>query len=215
MSILYGIPLSTFTRKIRFALAEKGVDYELRPVRMGGSAELRQLHPLGKVPVYQSGDLVIPDSSVIIAWLERVHLQHPLYPADPALFAQALFLEEYADTRLREGIAPIFYECTLKRMFQKKPPDDAVVARAMKIVEEGSDYVESCVAEGPFILGNGISVADVAVAAQYITLEQGGTGIDAGRWPRLAAWLGRFRQRPRIAAILEEEADLLAEGRLG
>jgi glutathione S-transferase len=215
MSILYGIPLSTFTRKIRFALVEKGIDYELRPVRMGGSPELKKLHPLGKVPVYQAGDLVIPDSSVIIAWLERVHPQTPLYPGDPAQFARALFLEEYADTRLREGIAPIFYECRLKPMFQKKAPDEAATARAMKVVEEGCDYLESCLGTGPYFVGDALSVADIAVAAQLVTLEQGGTALDPARWPKLARWFEEFCRRPAVATILGEERALLAQGRVG
>lgn len=215
MSVLYGIPLSTFTRKIRLALGEKGVAYELRPVAMGRqSAELKALHPLGKVPVYQSGDTVIPDSSVIIAWLERVHPEPALYPADARDYAQALFLEEYADTRLREGIAPVFYERTLKRLYQKQPPDEAVLARAWPILEECADYFESCLGEGPYIVGERLSVADIAIGAQYVTLRQGQTEVDARRWPKLAGWLDQLWRRPVFAALLEEEGALLAQGRM-
>lgn len=215
MSVLYGIPLSTFTRKIRLALGEKDIAYELRPVAMGRqSAELKALHPLGKVPVYEADGIVIPDSSVIIAWLERVHPDPPLYPVDAREYAQALFLEEYADTRLREGIAPVFYERTLKRLFQKQPPDEAVLARAQPVLEECADYFESCLGDGPFIVGDRLSVADIAIAAQYVTLWQGQTEVDARRWPKLARWLDALWRRPVFAALLEEEDALLAQGRM-
>ena len=220
MSVLYGIPLSTFTRKIRLALGEKGIAYELRPVVMGRqSAELKALHPLGKVPVYEAGGIVIPDSSVIIAWLERVHPSPALYPADAGDYAQALFLEEYADTRLREGIAPVFYERTLKRLYQKQPPDEAVLAKAWPILEECADYFEACLGQssrgdGPYIVGDRLSVADIAIGAQYATLRQGLAEVVAGRWPKLARWLDSLWRRPVFAALLEEEGALLAQGRM-
>jgi len=215
MSILYGIPLSTFTRKVRLALAEKAVPYELKPVAMGRqSAELKALHPLGQVPVYCHQGNVIPDSTVIIAYLERVWPAAALWPVEPGELARALFIEEYADTRLREGIAPIFYEQTLKRLFQKKPADTAVVARAMAIVGECADYLESLTGEGPFLVGERLSVADIAVAAQFITLKQGLVEVDAARWPGLAAYLDALYRRPLFAGMMTEEAALLAAGRM-
>ena len=33
MSIVHGVNLSTFVRKVRVALAEKGIDYELNPIQ--------------------------------------------------------------------------------------------------------------------------------------------------------------------------------------
>lgn len=109
MLVLYGINLSTFTRKVRLALAEKGLDYRFETAAMG-SPKVRSLHPLGKIPVLEDEKTVIPDSSVIIAYLERTHPERPLYPADARSFARALWLEEYADTRLREATLPFFSE---------------------------------------------------------------------------------------------------------
>lgn len=116
MSVLYGINLSTFTRKVRLALAEKGIDYRLEPAPMG-SPRVRALNPLGRIPVYEADGFAIPDSSVIIAWLERTHPERPLYPADAKLYARALWLEEYADTRLREATLPFFAERIVKPVF--------------------------------------------------------------------------------------------------
>ena len=87
MLILYGINLSTFTRKVRLALAEKALDYRLEIAPMG-SPKVRALHPLGKIPVLEDAGFAIPDSSVSIAYLERV------YPAWPKLarYLQALLV---------------------------------------------------------------------------------------------------------------------------
>jgi glutathione S-transferase len=56
--------------------------------------------PLGKIPCFQDGDYTLPDSSCIIAYLERTNPRPALYPEDPKEYGRALFLEEYADSRL-------------------------------------------------------------------------------------------------------------------
>src|SRR5258705_12827916 len=69
--------------------------------------ELLAMHPMGKIPILRDGDVVVPDSSVICAYLERVQPAPALYPQDAAEFAAALFLEEYADTRMSEIIGGV------------------------------------------------------------------------------------------------------------
>jgi len=74
MAKLYGVALSPFVRKVRVALAEKGVAYEHDPViPVNVSAEYRKKSPLGKIPAFEDGDKTLADSSVICAYLDRVH----------------------------------------------------------------------------------------------------------------------------------------------
>ena len=69
--LLYGVSLSPFVRKVRAVLATKQVEYELSPVMPGAmDASFRAKSPLSKVPVYQDGDFILPDSSAICAYLE-------------------------------------------------------------------------------------------------------------------------------------------------
>jgi glutathione S-transferase len=72
MLTLYGISLSTFTRKVRLALAERDIACTLQTAVMG-SPQVRALNPLGRIPVLADGDVVVPDSSVIIDCLERAY----------------------------------------------------------------------------------------------------------------------------------------------
>ena len=93
MPTLYGISASPFVRKVRVALAEKGIAYEHDPVvPMNVSAEYKKISPLGKVPAYKDGDRTLADSSVICAYLERVHPSPPLYPQGPEDYARAQIL---------------------------------------------------------------------------------------------------------------------------
>src|SRR5215831_7392353 len=104
MPTVYGISLSPFVRKVRVALAEKGVAYEHDPViPVNVSPEYRKKSPLGKIPAFEDGDKTLADSSVICAYLDRVHPKPALYPSDPYDYARALWFEEYADG----GLVPV------------------------------------------------------------------------------------------------------------
>lgn len=209
MLVLYGINLSTFTRKVRLALAEKGLEYRLEVAAMG-SPKVRALHPLGKIPVLEDGGTVVPDSSVIIAYLERAYPQLPLYPAAARDLARALWLEEYADTRLREATLPYFSERVVKPLFQGKAGDAAALARAEAGRDECFDYLERELADGKFAVAERLSVADVAIGAQLITYRQGDGELSGARWPKLAAYAAALTARPAWAPILAEESAALA-----
>lgn len=208
MLTLYGINLSTFTRKVRLALLEKGIPYRLEVAPMA-SPKVKALHPLGKIPVIEDEGLVVPDSSVIIAYLERAYPERPLYPASAAELARALWLEEYADTCLREAMLTFFAERVVKPVYQGKPADDAVLAAAIAPRDEAFDHVEKQLAGKRFAVGESLTVADVAIGAQLITYCQGADGIDPGRWPGLAGYLAALQARPHWAAVHAEEAAAL------
>ncbi len=212
MLILYGINLSTFTRKVRLALLEKGLPHRLEIAPMG-SPRVKALHPLGKIPVLADGDLAIPDSTVIIAYLERVYPAQPLYPARAADYARALWLEEYADTRLREVTLPYFSERVVKPVFQGKGADEAALAAAAAPRDEAFDYLEKTLPAAGFAVGDALSVADVAIGAQLITGRQGGGAPDEARWPRLAGYVRALTARPLWAPVIAEEEAALAAAR--
>jgi len=214
MPILHGVSASPFVRKTRVALAEKRVSYDLEPVMpFAVGDDFKKISPLGKIPVWQDGDFSLPDSSCIIAYLERVVPDPPLYPEDPKHLGRSLFYEEYADTKLVESIGPIFIQRFVNKRVFKQEPDEALVSRQL---EEGLppvlDYLDAEVGAGEDegIVGGRFSVADIAIAAVMVGLEYAEVGVDARRWPQLAAYLRRVWARPSFATLLEEEKAALA-----
>lgn len=212
MLTLYGINLSTFTRKVRLALLEKGLPHRLEVAPMG-SPKVRALHPLGKIPVIEDEGIAIPDSSVIIAYLERAYPDRPLFPCGAAGLARALWLEEYADTRLREATLTFFSENVVKPVFQGKPTDAAALAAASGLRDEAFDYLESALPNSGFAVDEALSVADVSIGAQLITYRQGAGGVAVDRWPRLARYFDVLVARPHWADIVREEESALQVAR--
>jgi len=213
MPILHGVNASPFVRKARVALAAKGIDYELNPVMpMGVSDEYKQKSPLGKIPCWEDGDFVLPDSSCIIAYLEKRQPEPALYPSDAQELGRALFYEEYADTKLAETVGAFFFERIVKAKIMKAEPDEARVAKTLaEDVPTVFDYLESQAPDsGDAIVGGRFSVADIGLGSQFVNARHAGLTVDAARWPKLAAYVDAVHGNPLFKPIIEEEVAQLS-----
>ena len=203
---LYGHRGSPFVRKAIVVLEEKGLGYEsveLSSVPGRKSPELLELHPLGKIPVLRDGEVVVPDSSVICAYLEKKHPVPALYPDEPADLARALFLEEYSDTRLFEVLSGILFERVVKPAVMRRPPDEARVEQLFqKELPPVLDYLESQLRDGATTLLPRFSVADAAIGAQLATLTLSDLAIDRSRWPRAERYHEALRSRPSFVSAM-------------
>ena len=82
--VVLGGGVSPFVRKVRVALAEKGLDYQHEQVNpFAPPPGYRDISPLGKIPAFKDGDRSLCDSSVICAYLEKRFPTPALYPCDP------------------------------------------------------------------------------------------------------------------------------------
>lgn len=194
---VYGSAVSPFYRKVLVTLNEKGLDYEVEAlVPIPKTPELLAMNPLGKIPILKEDDLVLPDSSVIAAYLERSHPESPsIYPSDPATLGRALFLEEYADTGLADAIGGLVFQTFVRVHFLSEEPDAEIVAQLeQEKIPACFDYLDSQI-EGDTLLDD-FGIADIAVGAQLQSLTLLQREIDASRWPRLAAYAARLFSRP-------------------
>jgi glutathione S-transferase len=86
---------------VRIALAEKGIEYENLQVDLGDRPDwLYELNPpAGRVPVLRNG-FDLPESEVIMAYLEDRYPDPPLLPADLETVARARLLVHRFDGNL-------------------------------------------------------------------------------------------------------------------
>ncbi|HKJ23806.1 MAG TPA: glutathione S-transferase family protein [Myxococcota bacterium] len=211
--VIHGVPPSPFVRKVRVFLAEKNVPYELKTQQpFNPPPEYLAKSPLGKIPCLEEGDFAVPDSSAICAYVERTHPEPALYPSDPKEFARAVWLEEFADSKLAEVCGGPFFQRVVRPLFFQQDPDEAVVA---KIVSEGQppafDYLEGQLEDGSEdLVGGRLTIADVATGSMLAQLIHAGLDVDAQRWPKLAAYRDRLHARPSFKACIEQEKQIFA-----
>lgn len=212
MRKVHGVGASPFVRKVRVALAEKGLDYELEPVfPFGVSAEFKKISPLGKIPVLQEDDYYLPDSSAILDYLEVAYPTPSLYPKNAQDRGRAVFLEEYADGGIAtKATGTIFFQRIVGPRFMGQPTDESIVQKAIdEDVPPMLDYLEGLLAGGnEYLVGDGLTIADISVASQFVNLAHARFTVDKARWPKLAAYVDRMMARPSFANLIAEEKAL-------
>jgi glutathione S-transferase len=212
MPILHGVALSPFVRKVRVALAEKSVAYDHDPVLpFGQTDEYRAKSPLGKIPCWEDGDFILPDSSCIISYLERAHPEPSLYPSDPQACGRALWFEEFSDSKLSEVLSTVFFQRFVQPKFFQQEPDEEKIAESLVEAEHWFDYLETELGGRSAIVGSHFTVADIAIGSIFVNYFYGDGKIDAGRWPGLAAYVDGLHARPSFKGILEGEKAEMAQ----
>jgi stringent starvation protein A len=98
---LIDAPRCPYCARVRIALAEKGVEHETVVVDLGDRPRfLIELNPpKGRVPVLDDG-FVLPESEVIMAYLDERHPEPPLLPSDLGERARARLLVYRFDDNL-------------------------------------------------------------------------------------------------------------------
>jgi glutathione S-transferase len=211
MSItIYGTIMSPFVRKARAFMAEKGIDYTLDQVNVFDPPEwFLDISPLKRIPVMRhttaGGECILPDTSVICAYLERAFPKNNLYPSDIAEYGRALWFEEYGDTDLAAKIG-----FGILRSMMANPRDDAKIQDTLENkLPKNFDYLSNELGDREFMVGSDFSIADIAISTHFIAMRHAGVWFDQTRWPNLGAYLDRIHARSSFDACYQEERRLL------
>jgi len=195
MSILYGASASPFVRKAMLAHAYKNIPYELK-VTLPGSYddEFRQASPSGKIPGYKTDDgVAFADSSVIIAYLERISSKHSLYPENASNYALALWFEEWSDSELMSATGALYFQRVLGPIFfQKATNPERVEEILTELIPKVLDLLEARLTDTAWLVGDDFSVADISVGSCLISLKHADYQIEQSRWPKLYNYNERF-----------------------
>src|SRR5213082_2143137 len=86
MPTLYTAERCPYAARVRIVLAEKGIAYDAVEIDLGDRPVwLYDKNPLGRVPVYEEDEgLVLPESRVIMEYLDERYPEPALWPADAA-----------------------------------------------------------------------------------------------------------------------------------
>ena len=201
--ILYGTSYSPFVRKVLVALAEKGQSVDHRPVFFHAPDQSFQAcSPLGKIPAFEDEDFRLADSTAIMTYLEAKYPTPALWPVAPRDRARAVWFDKFGDTELFSILVKPFAERVVKPQMMGKDGDEAVAVKAMtEELPKLFDYLESQI-DGPYLAGDAFSIADVSIATGFHNLKLAGEQVDAGRWPKLAAYVEATLARPSFVTAV-------------
>ncbi len=188
MLTLYDAARCPYCARVRIVLREKGVDYE--PVEIdleSRPAWLYAKNPNGRVPVLVGdGGLVLPESRVIMEYLDERFPEPALMPADPAERA----LVRLAFERFGETAGP-YYDAL------RSGP-----GRSLERLVGELARLDGQLASAPYLAGGTYTLADAAYVP-WILRAEARLGVEVRVFPSLASWLGRLEERPAVAPEIE------------
>jgi glutathione S-transferase len=181
---LYNAARCPYVARVRIVLAEKGIEYETVEIDLSDRpAWYYEKNPTGRVPTIEEDDgPPLPESVVIMEFLEERYPEPPLLPVDPAdraavrllIFRDDELTSPYYALRRGEDGAGEQLDAALAR-FDVLLGDQAYLG--------GADY----------------GLADIALVPWFLRARDM-LGVDLDGFPAVADWLGRLEERPAIAA---------------
>ncbi|HJU35840.1 MAG TPA: glutathione S-transferase family protein [Gaiellaceae bacterium] len=183
MITLYNAARCPYAARARIVLAEKRIEFEVVEIDLSDRpAWLYEKNPAGRVPVLEEDDLLLPESAVIMEFLEERYPEPPLLPSDPAdrAFARLVVFRDHDLTdpyyALRRGEEGAREEL------------DAALGR-----------YDSMLAGRSYLGGMEFGLADIALVPWFLRARDM-LGVELDGFPALVDWLARLEQRPSIAA---------------
>jgi RNA polymerase-associated protein len=189
MLTIYDAPRCPYCARVRIQLAEKGIDHDLVPLDLDDRPEFIKVlnPPAGRVPVLEEGAFVLPESPVIMEYLEERFPEPSLLPSDPGARALARLLVYRFDDYLGDPYYDIYFD---------RPAGSA--AR----LHEALSGLETRLASTPFLAGDAYGLADIAYVP-WIFRTESRLRFDLGLYPAIRDWADRLSERPAVAAERE------------
>jgi glutathione S-transferase len=206
MRTLYHLPLSPFSRKVRLALAEKRLPFEMQVEKVWERRpEYLKLQPANTVPtLVEANGLVVPDSMAICEYLEEAYPDTPLLGRSIPERIEVRRLVAWFDGKFAQEVTRNLHgEKYMKRLSGRGEPDATALRHGYTALRHHLAYLGWLAETRKWLAGSAISLADFAAAAHLSSLDF----ADDVDWSISAAakdWYARMKSRPCFRGVLAD-----------
>jgi len=208
---LYSVDRSPFGSRVRAAIEFKGLTVETLDAPEGGlkSPAYLAINPLGKLPTLVLDDgRAIPESQVILDYLEEISPSPSLYPVDAVDRATAQLIPRIIDLYLLTSLFELFAH------LNPAGRDEAAVDAIFTKFGAALDHIERFVADDGFATGGTFSAADCALVPALFWVETANRlfGREApGARPKLATYWEMATKHPLLGPLAADMKSDLAK----
>ena len=195
-------PLSSYCHKVLIAVDALGIDVEKRLLNLGDPEE-RAAHlalwPTGKMPLLVDRLRPVPESSIIIEYLQRHHAAsgRTLIPEDPDVALDVRLWDRLFDLQVMTPMQAL----TADLLRPEGGRDARGVAKAREGLSSAYAFIDRHLEGRTWVAGNAFSMADCAAApalfyaVTYVPLP--------AQHVQLAAYFERLMDHPSVAATID------------
>jgi glutathione S-transferase len=199
--VLYQHPFALYCWKALIALYERDLAFTAELVE-GDRSALARLWPPASIPVLVADDVVVPESSTIVEYLDRYGDAPPLIPDDPDEAVQARLWDRVADGYVSTPVQRIVGDA-LRGPDAKDPHGVSQANAALELAYATLDRQLDGRDHDRWLAGEAFTLADCAAAPalHYAdVLHQ----LDRDAHPALAAYFDRLMTRSSVARVVDE-----------
>lgn len=201
--VVYEHPLSPYAQKIKLALREKNITFEVHTPGFGtpeNAAAFTEISPRREVPVLVHNDQTLFESPVILAYLEEAWPSTPLLPDTSSERARVRLLENVMDTQFEAntwglGEVLIFGRAT-------GPLATKLTQYAKMQIQAWFAWLDKQLGDRHWFNGTEYGYADLCVVPHVNAA--GRFDISPASDSPLGQWLQRTNERPNVALTQTE-----------
>lgn len=195
------------SRKIRVAMFEKNMDFELvLELPWKRRKDFLMINPAGSVPVLVEEDgNTICGTYPICEYLEDIENSTVLIGETPDIRAEVRRLTEWFDIKFfREVTNLILDEKVMKRFLKRGNTEASIIRYAGQNIKHHLQYIEYLTDRRNWLAGDEFSFADISAAAQLSCVDYFGD-VPWDVFPIARDWYARIKSRPSMQLILKDK----------
>lgn len=199
MKLISATP-SPYARKVRVALAEKGIPFELvTEVPWNADTQTPKYNPLEKLPILVMDDgSSIYESHFILEYLEMKYPTPSLLPGDDEDILAAKRLQVLGDG-VCDALVLLFFE----RLRPADHRSSSWMARQRRKMDGGVRAMADSIGERTWAVGERFGLGDIAVVCTMAILDLRFPEMEwRTSYPRLAKYVDRVGERPSFRATV-------------
>lgn len=193
---LYRNPKSGHCHRVELMMSLLDIPYQSIDLDMANgehkSEDFLKLSPFGQVPAIDDNGITLSDSNAIIVYLERKYNNgHQWLPQDPIQAAEVQRWLSVAAGEIASGPCAV----RLVKVFGV----DLDYQLAYEKTGALFSVLESQFKHSHYLVGNQITLADVAAYSYIAHVPEGGVSLSP--YPSIQAWLERIEQQPGFVGM--------------
>ena len=207
---VYGFPVSNYYNMVKFALLEKGFEYEEVLTSPTQDGEFLTKSPMGKVPCLEVREGFLTETNVILEFIEDTFWGHALFPEDAFGKAKVRELmkasELYLELPARELFGAVF--------FGREISDENKQSVSEKLAK-GTAALNQLLVFSPFAAGPAMTYADIML---YYTVTLAEVAVQKvynkslyDDLPGVADWLELMEKNAYVQQINRDRDAALAK----